>query len=192
VSAGSARPVEELRRCALVALGEQRDERAVDALSHGDLSVAWSVARWDSSGGPVEAHRATLTLDAWRLGQLSAHPAVRDAICAAIAATIAEQPGQSLLELVTRWAPDARAGDAPYRDMPPSRVTLSEAVIDYLQGTGNPLLARAMRRATVERAGNAEVIVRGLAEEGATGLYELVRAVRDLLGDAALRVRVEP
>jgi hypothetical protein len=191
VTAASVPSTGELRRRALVALAEHGDERAVDALSHGDLAVAWSVARWDSSSGPVEGHRATLTLDAWRLGELGAHPAARDAICAALAAAVAEHPGQSLLELVTRWSPHARTGDAPYRDAPPSRVTLGEAVADYLDGAGNTRLARAVGRAGFERAGGGDVVVRGLPEEAVEGVYELVRAVRDLLGDAALRVRVE-
>jgi hypothetical protein len=192
VTAASVPLTGELRRRALVALGEQRDERAEDALSHGDLSFAWAVARWTSSAGPVEGHRATLTLDARRLGQLGAHPAARDAICAALAAAVAEQPGQSLLELVVRWSPDAPTRDAPYRDAPPSRATLSDAVVDYLDGAGNGRLARAVRQASFEHAGETDVVVRSLPEEAAEGVYELVRAVRDLLGDARLRVRVEP
>ena len=182
----------ELRRRALVALGEQQDERAEDALSHGDLSFAWAVARWDSSAGPVEGHRATLTLDARRLGQLGAHPAARDAICAALAAAVAEERGQSMVELAIRWSPDAPTRDAPYRDASPSRATLGEAVIEYLEGAGNGRLARAVRRASFEHARGADVVVRGLPEEAAEGVYELVRAVRDLLGDARLHVRVEP
>jgi hypothetical protein len=192
VTAAGARPVDELRRGALAALGEERDERAFDALSHGDLSVAWAVARWDSSTGPVEGHRATLTLDAWRLGQLAAHPAVRDAICAALAAAIAERPGQSLVELVTRWSPDARFGEPPYRDAPPSRVTLGEAAADYLDGAGNSRLASLVRQASLEHAGGADVVVRGLPAEAALGVFELVRAVRELLGDSTVRLRVEP
>jgi hypothetical protein len=190
VTGGAARPVEELRRRALAALGESRDERAVDALSRGNLSVAWAVARWDSSSGPVDGHRATLTLDAWRLGQLAANPVVRDEICAALAAAIAEQRGQSLLELVTRWSPDARAAAAPYRDVPPSRVTLGEALADYLDGARSTRLARAVRGASVEHS-QRDVVVRGLPEEAADGVHEVVRAVRDLLGDAGVRVRVE-
>jgi hypothetical protein len=191
VTASGARPVEELRRHALAVLGEEQDERAVDTLSHGDLAIAWSVARWDSSSGPVEGHRATLTLDAWRLGQLVAHPAVRDAICAALATVIAEQPGHSLLELVTRWASKGRAADAAYRDAPPSRVTLVEAVAEYLDGAGDVRLARAVRGASVENAGG-EVVVRGLSGEVAPRVHELVCAVRDLLGDAGVTVRVKP
>jgi hypothetical protein len=188
----SGRTAEELRRSALDLLGDQGDPRAIDLLSQSDLSVAWAAARWDSSHGPVDGHAVTLVVDAFRLGQLRANPAVYDAACAALAQAIATHGGESLLELTARWSPDAQhAATAVYRDAPPPRVTLTEALAAYLEGCGSIALADAVRRATVERAGLTEVVVRDLSGDEASSLSALTRAARDLLGEPALRLRLE-
>ena len=185
------RTVEGLRRSALALLAGQPDPLPVDVLAHAELAVAWGVERWESSEGAVVGHGVTMLLDASRLGQLRGHPAALDAICAALAAAIATRPRESLVELATRWAPDARAARAGYRDAPPPPVTLKEALVAYLDGAGNPRLARAVARANIERAGVTELIVRDLPPEGGSSYSELARAVRALLGEARLRVRVE-
>jgi hypothetical protein len=191
VSARRDRTAEELRRSALVLLGDQGDAHAIELLAHAGLSVARAIARWDSSSGPVEGHRVTLALDASQLGELRANPAAYDAICAALATAIAMDPGESLHELVTRWAPDAHAAAAGYRDAPPSKVTLKDALVAYLESAGSTPLADALRQATVEQTRAGDVIVRGLSGDGGSSLSELTRAVRDLLGSGAVRVRIE-
>jgi hypothetical protein len=191
-SGQSGRTGEELRRRALALLADQGDRRAIDLLSRADLSVAWAAARWGSSHGPVDGHAVTLVVDAFRLGQLRANPALYDAICAALASAIATQPGESLLALTVRWSPDApHAEAAAYRDAPPPRVTLAEALGAYLEGSGSIALAGAVRGTTVERAGVTDVVVRDLSDDAAASLPELTRAARDLLDERSLRVRRE-
>jgi hypothetical protein len=185
------RTAEELRRSALERLGSEADPRVVDLLSHAGISVAWAVARWDSSAGPVDGHRVSLALDASQLGGLRATPAAHDAMCAALASAIAMQPGESLLDVTTRWAPDAHAVAAGYRDAPPPKVTLKQALVAYLEGAGSMLFAAAVQDARVERAGVTDVVIRGLPDTGSVRLSELTSAVRDLLGEAT-RVRLEP
>jgi hypothetical protein len=179
-----------LRRSALERLGSEADPQVVDLLLRAGLSVAWSVARWDSSAGPVDGHRVCLALDASQLGWLRSHPAAYDSICAALASAIATQPGESLLDVTTRWAPGAHAAAAGYRDAPPAPVTLKEALVAYLESSGSTLFAAALQDAQVERAGVTDLVVRGLPDTGSAALSELAHAVRDLLGETA-RVRVE-
>jgi hypothetical protein len=190
VSAPERTP-EELRRSALALLGGEHDPLPADVLAHAELAVAWAVDRWESSHGAVVGHRVTMLLDARRLGQLRAHPSALDAICAALATAIAMRPNESLVELATRWVPDARAATMGYRDAPPPPVSLKEALVAYLDGAGNARLARAVALANIERAGVTELIVRDLPSEGRSSYSELARAVRALLGEARLRVRVE-
>jgi len=183
------RTAEDLRRSALALLAGQPLPH--DVLAHAELAVAWGVERWESSHGAVVGHRVTMLLDASRLGRLRGQPSALDAICAALAAAIAARPSESMVELTTRWAPDARAATAGYRDAPPPPVTLKEALVAYLEGAGNTRLARAVALASIERAGMTELIVRDLPQEGGSSYSDLARAVRALLGEAALRVRVE-
>ena len=181
----------ELRRLALDALGEHSDERARDALAHATVTVAETTARWEGSAGPVEAHDVTLGLDARRLGALRATPALTDALYAAIAAAIAVRPRETLHDVVLRWEPAMQATGSGYRGSPPgTEPTLGDALAEYLDGGGEPDLARAVHAA--ERAGTGgEVVVRvDRACGDARSRAILARAVRDLLGDASARVRV--
>ena len=186
---------EGLRRAALEALGALADERAVDALVHGDFAVTPAAARWDASAGPVEAHRVTLALDARRLGTLRAAPGVVDALCAAVAAAVATRAGQSLLELALRWAPGARAATMGYRDAPPPPVTLREGLVEYLDALGERSLASAAAGAHLDAEDPSEVLLLvdratfDALRSDAHAHTVLTRALRDLLGRPDVRVR---
>jgi hypothetical protein len=181
----------ELRRLAVDALGEHADERARDALAHATVTIAETTARWEGSAGPVEARHVTLALDARRLGELRGTPALTDALCTAIAAAIATRPREALLDVVLRWERGARGTASGYRGSPPGpEPTLRDALAEYLEGSGEPELGKAIDAAE-ETAGSREVVVRGqgaLADARSRAI--LTRAVRDLLGDATARVRV--
>ncbi len=181
---------EDLRRAAIEGLDAHADVRVRDALSHGTLSMTPGVTRWESSHGPVEGHHVILALDAGRLGALRAAPAVIDALCAAVSATVASRPGEALTDLVLRWEPQVHAEHGGYRDEPPAAAStpLGEALVAYLRGLGEDTLAERVADATVGQRGPSEVRVQldAGAEEGAT----LVAAVRDLLGQPRARVVV--
>ena len=188
---------EELRRAALVALGEHADERAREALTHASITVVGATG-WDGSAGPVQAHRVPLGLDARTLGGLRAAPALADALCAAVASAVARRPGQTLLDLHLRWAPGTRSSSAGYRDAPPAadEASLHEALVGYLEGGGEHLLAAHLAGAVLDQPVAAPISIR-LAAPGRTGLRDPARAlatitaaVRDLLGDEKTRVRV--
>jgi hypothetical protein len=188
---------EELRRAALAILGEHADERARDALAHASITVV-GAAGWDGSAGPVEARRVTLGLDARTLGGLRAAPALADALCAAMASAIATRPGETLLDLHLRWLPGTRPSSAGYRDAPPlaEEATLHAALVDYLEGGGQPALAGYLDGATVDQSTPAQISIRVApsAREGlrdhAGALATITAVVRDLLADARTRVRV--
>ena len=202
---------EELRRAALVALGKHADRRAVDALGSAFITVTPGAAHWQSSAGPVHAHRVTLGLDARRLGQLRAAPATVDALCAAVAAAIAQRPGQTLLELSLRWAPGAGVVAKGYRDAPTPPVSMRQALVDYLDAAGSGSVARAVETAKVTpeypsleaaeaaqaaQAAQHRVVLRldraaaiSLTAD-AHAILALTRAVRDLLGDVRALLEV--
>jgi hypothetical protein len=188
---------EDLRRRALEALGEHADERAREALAHADVAVAVGVTSWDGSAGRMEAHGVTLGVDARTLGALRGVPALTDALCAAVAAAIATRPGQTLHDLHARWSP-GRASAAGYRDAPPAspEVPLEEALADYLAGAGEQAVARALGGAAVDASVTGEISLR-LAPASHERLRDdphasamLTAALRDLVGDAKLRVRL--
>jgi hypothetical protein len=113
-----------------------------------------------------------------------------DALCAAIATAMATRPREALLELALRWEPGAQPSTSGgYRGLPPRpEPTLRDALVDYLDGSGEPALARAIESAH-ETAG--EVVVRvPHPSDDARARTILMRAVRDLQGDEATRVRV--
>jgi hypothetical protein len=188
---------EDLRRAALAALGEHADERARDALGHASITVV-EAAGWHGSAGPVQAHRVTLGLDARTLGGLRAAPALADALCAAVASAIATRPGETLLDLHLRWAPGTRSSSAGYRDAPPpaEESSLHDALLEYLEGGGEHLVARSLAGATsdesvpgtisIHLAETARVDFRGHARAATT----ITAALRDLLANEKLRLRV--
>lgn len=184
---------EELRRAALASLGEHADERARDAVVHATLVVTPAVARWESSGGPVEAHRVTLGVDAATLGTLRAAPSLVDALCASFAAALGTRPGETLHELSIRWTPAARPSASGYRDAPPPspETSLRDGLVAYLHASGDGAVAQAVAGATLD-ATNPPVVavaIEGLRENG-YARSRLERAARDLLGNDMVRVRL--
>ena len=146
----------------------------------------------------MDAHRVLLAVDARRLGALRAAPGVGDALCAAFASAIATHPGEALLDLVLRWDPEARASQAAYRDAPPAapRTSVEEALVQYLDGRGEHLLARSLGHLEMDLTDPAGATLR---VEGLTGgslradprwLAALTGALQDLLADGGARVRL--
>jgi hypothetical protein len=199
---------EELRAAVLDALSEFVDERAREALVHGEVAIAPAVATWEASQGRVQGHRVTLALDARRLGVVRAAPAVVDALHAAFAAAVAGRKGEALLGLELRWArgraravPAGRGLGHGYRDGPVGQSahaeeTVREALAAYLEGSGEPELARivegahvwadpALVRFVLEPEQLSELRAHGHAVE------ILTAAVRDLLAADGTRVTVE-
>jgi hypothetical protein len=181
------------------------------ALERATLSVEPAVLRWESSIGPMHAHRVHVRVDAARLGALRRSPALEDALRAALAAAISRDPGETLQELVLGWEPFSP--DAPYRDPAPMpRVgdedhqhaedpeVLRDALAEYLEGSGEPDLANAARRSEITHdaggAGASELRVWLPATEtdrtsiDARTTAILGRALRDLTGDPEARVVV--
>jgi hypothetical protein len=182
-----------LRALALAHLGDRADPRAIDALAQGTLEVAFTAEDVGSDFAPIEGLVASLDLDPRRLGVLRANPAVFAAIRAALAAAVADAHGEKLLALKTRWARGAArpAEAAAYRDAPPAPPTLHEAIVAYLEGAGDTLLARAAERARLHHADHG-VIVEGLAIESEAHRAAMIRALRDLVGAITMAVRFEP
>ena len=194
---------EELRAVALEILGAHADERAVDALRRGRLVLTHGAARWVGSTGPVQGHRVTLGLDAQSLGQLRAAPATVDSLCAALAAAIARRPGETLLELSLCWASGASTVSVGYRDAPRPPVSMREALVAYLDATGERSAARAIataRRITPEYASPSaapasitlelDASDRDVLDEHGRARVAVTAAVRDLLGDPRTRLEV--
>jgi hypothetical protein len=187
---------EELRRGALEALGEHADERARDALSRATIAVSEGLA------GPVgfAGRRVTLGVDAATLGSLRAAPAVVDAICAAVARTIAVATAESLIDLVLRWDVGRRPSVTAYRDAPPAtkQLTLHDALIDYLTAARDQELAHALADAEVDARDPAEVWFRlprpahDALRADPHAMARLTTAVQDLLAHPDARVRVRP
>jgi hypothetical protein len=186
----------ELRIAVLEALGPHADERARDAVQSGTVSIAPSVARWESSAGPIEGHRVVLAVDAGRLGKLRASHASVDAVAAAFVAVVATRPGQAMADLSLEWSGQGDVMESGYRGAQPTAVSLETALVTYLVAAGEADTAHDAAGAMVTRRG-AEVRVvlapeprkRVRARAGAEGA--IVRAVRDLAGDAHLRVTVD-
>jgi hypothetical protein len=192
----SERSAEDLRREAVEALGDHADERAREVLSHATVAVEEGVARWHSSAGVVQAHRVTLGLDARTLGGLRALPSLVDALAAAFAGAIARQPLESLHDLTLRWTPGARPVAAGYRDAPPpaAEESLGEAVMAYLEGSGEGELARSLAPLDVDASSAPDVVVHAARpdtlRDDAHARHMLTSALRDLIGVAGARVRV--
>jgi hypothetical protein len=188
---------EELRRAALAALGEHADERARETLMHASVAVV-GAAGWEGSGGPVEAHRVLLGVDARTLGGLRAAPAVIDALGAALAAAMAARRGDALLDLQLLWSHAARPSAAGYRDAPPPEpeASLQAALVDYLEGGGEHLVAGLLEGASLDASspGLVSVSLVGSARDELRahprGLAVITAALRDLTADARARVRV--
>ena len=104
-----------LRQRALEALGPFGDPIAREALETGAAHVEPSVSTWEGSHGTVHAHRVTLVVPAALRARIDASPAAEDALAAAMAAAVAEDPHATLYDLrIEAGTPDSsRAG--PYR-----------------------------------------------------------------------------
>jgi hypothetical protein len=186
--------VERTRREALAALGPHGDPRARQALERACIEVELDVATWEATAGTVRGHRVTLGVDAAILAEARRAPAVRDALHAAVASSVARQRGEALVDLRMRWdgRSDARAvAGHPYRGgapVPVAPVTPAEGLAAFLEAAGHALLAAAAGRSaiTVTRtreparvavtvrsaAGDAEALAAGRAavEEALTAL----------------------
>lgn len=186
----SAWTPEELRRAAIEGLDAHADVRVRDALGHGTLSMTPGVTRWESSHGSVEGHHVILAVDAGRLGALRAAPAVIDALCAAVSATIASRRGEALTDFALRWEPAVHAEHGAYRDEPPAGMTtsLGDALVAYLRGLGEEALAERVAGAIVEQRGSDEARVR--LDAAANEVTIVATAVRDLLDRPRARVVV--
>jgi hypothetical protein len=190
---------EDLRRAALSALGPHSDERARDAVVHGSITLVAGVGRWVGSGGPVEALRVLLALDARRLGAVRAAPGVADALCAGFAAAVATHPGEALLDLVLRWDPEGRPSAAAYRDCPPAarRTPVHEALLDYLDARGDAVLARSLGHVEMDPMDRAGVTLRVDRPTGNAlradrrAMAALTAALQDLLADHQAQVRLD-
>jgi hypothetical protein len=198
---------ERLRRAAVEAIGPHADERTRDALARGTMTIVPAAMQWESSTGRMLAHRVSLFLDAGRIGAIRSTPAVEDALRAAVAAAVSSQPSETLEELVLRWSPRPSSmpnGSTAYRDAPPAPIggaeLLREALVEYLDGSGDAALARRTADAeiTILRSGG---IIRELrvnlprqgrdpARAKVRETAALTRALRDLLGESAARVVV--
>jgi hypothetical protein len=187
----TARDGEDLRRAALSALGPHSDERARDAVVHGRVILETGVGRWVGSGGPVEAHRVLLAIDARRLGAVRAAPGVADALCAAFATAVATYPGEALLDLVLRWDPESRPSAGAYRDSPPAaqQTPVHEALADYLDARGDAALARSLGHVEMDPSDRTGVTLRVDGPAGDAlranprAMAALTAALRDLLAD---------
>jgi hypothetical protein len=186
----------ELRAAVLDALGPHADEGMRDAVRNATVAITPSVARWESSGGPTEGHRVVLALEAGRLGKLRASHASVDAVAAAFAAVVATRPGQAMADLSLEWSGQGDVAESGYRGAPPTAVSFETALLTYLAAAGEADVAHDVAGAMITRRG-AEVRVvlapeprkRLRARAGAEDA--IVRAVRDLAGDAHLRVTVD-
>jgi hypothetical protein len=189
---------EELRRAAIEALGSHPDARALEALQRSDLSIAPAVGGWEASSGPVRAHRVTLSLDARLLGTMRASHAACDTLEAALARAVATRSGQALLGFELRWAPHVPPVVVGYRDAPPhAEPALAEAMPAYLLGLGEEALAHIVATAHVTQTARAVRLAldadgRARLVARSDGLALVCTAARDLLGDAAITVTVEP
>ena len=155
------------------------------------VAVSPAAAAWQGSHGPVVAHRVAIGLDAGRLGTVRAAHAACDALCAAVAAAIATRPNEALLDVALVWQRGAPSVTAGYRDAPPpAGDALARALGDYLDGAGEAALAAAVQGAASDPDGRA-VTVRGVGLSlDARARATITRAVRDLVGEPRLTVKV--
>jgi hypothetical protein len=106
-----------LRLAALERIGPLAPPVARDALERGVLEVEPDVLAWEGSLGAIHGHRVLLGVDAELFRQISAAPAVVDALTAALAAAIAERGGSSLAELKIQRR-EGPVPATPYRGRP--------------------------------------------------------------------------
>jgi hypothetical protein len=128
---------ESLRRQALHALSPFGDERAAAVLERASLELEEAVAEWQGSEGARSGHRIVLVVDGEDLARLEWFPAVWDAVTAALASAVAEQRGETLLDIRARWG--ARRALADYRSSATRHAVVDdlhhvlEAAVDYLE-----------------------------------------------------------
>jgi len=126
----------ELRVRAASRLSPHTDRRAADALARADIVVERSALVWDGSSGRVQAHGVGLGLDATLLGELWDAHAARDALVAAFAAAISEEPNQSLSDLRLFWSGRAASAFSGYRGGAPCG-SAAAAMASFLRASGN-------------------------------------------------------
>ena len=158
----------------------------------------------EGTAGHIRGHRVTLGLDSASLATMDAVPAVRDGVCAAIAAAIAMHPGEAMADLHAFWAVDNRDHGAAYRggvahDAARDDPEASRAALEnYLRVSGEGALADSMRAAQLEakptRDGH-QVTVRLAAREHRTiaairhRIDVLHRAIRALMAGPGMSRR---
>lgn len=172
----------DLRTRALALLDALPDGRARAALDGANVSIEPDIARWESSGGTVHAHRVVVSLDARALGQIHGVPAVADDLHTAFARAIAALPNASLHDLAFVWNGSLAARVVSYRGSAAidGRAELTEAVAEYLDGAGERDAARLTRSTVVRLRGPDDVEFRG-SPGGFTATAQR-DAVRALLG----------
>ena len=153
------------RAAALRTLGPFGDARARCALETGILTLAPIARRWGGSEGEIAAHVAHLGLDAKTLGALRGSPDAEIEAGAALAAALAETPGNTLDALRPFWAFEERAEGA-YRGVVRVDIdrhddpTVLAAARAYLIAKGEPEAAQTILSLAVEEEGG---VVRALA-----------------------------
>lgn len=172
-----------LQAAALDALGAHGDARARDLLERADVVLDAAVQTWAASHGTVRGHGVRLRLDARSLGVLHAAPAVADALHGAFARAFAHSPDDALSSLSFDWNGAITTAITTYRGVAlrAGRVSLAEAVGEYLDGAGAASDARFARGCELRETGPGEVLVHALPDPWhATALRDAVRA---LLGE---------
>jgi len=107
---------EALRMRALDVLGPLGDPTAREVLDVGTVSVAHDVTSWEGSGGRVRGHRVVVIAPSAVHARFSASHAAADALTAALAAAMAERPGESVAAVEVRAGiPEWHGGGGPYR-----------------------------------------------------------------------------
>lgn len=104
-----------LRPRALEVLGPLGDGLAREVIEAADIAVVPGVASWEGSHGRVRADRIILTIPTELHEAALRRPAARQALEAAFAAAVAEQPHTSLYELVLEAGLPERGKGGPYR-----------------------------------------------------------------------------
>ena len=159
-------------------LGHHGDARARDVLASAQISIDYDAREWEGTAGRIHGHRVTVGVDSAALATMDSVPAVRDAVCAAVAAAIAMHPGDAMADLHAFWAVQHRDPGAAYRgavahessrDDPDA---LRAALEIYLRTAGEIVLATSIHRARFEvkavRAGGHHVTVRMAMSEHRT------------------------
>jgi hypothetical protein len=105
-----------LRRRALDLVGPEGHEIASEALASGAIELERDVSSWEGSAGTVRGHRAYVVVPAELLGRVASSMMAQDGLAWAIAAALAERPGEALFDLrYEAGAVDTPHDGGPYR-----------------------------------------------------------------------------